>query len=259
VNKARAAGLSIISITDHDTTAGVDAARAAAQVAGIELIPGVEVTAVDSGRDTHILGYFIDTTSGDLQAFLERQRADRLRRVAEMRDRLSALGCPIDTRAILDAASRGQSVGRPQIANALLAAGHVQTRDEAFDRFLRASGPAYVPRMGASAAAVVKLIHDAGGVASLAHPGPSGRDHLIPTLAANGLDALEATHSDHDAADEARYRRLAAALGLVVSGGSDFHGETSAHRASKLGVVTLPADDFARLRARHARRMPNAE
>jgi predicted metal-dependent phosphoesterase TrpH len=259
VNKARAAGLSIISITDHDTTAGVDPARAAAQAAGIELIPGVEVTAVDSGRDTHILGYFIDTTCAEQQAFLERQRSDRLRRVTEMRDRLSALGCPIDTREILEAAQRGRSVGRPQIANALLAAGHVQTRDEAFDRFLRASGPAFVPRMGATAAAVVRLIHDAGGLASLAHPGPTGRDHLIPSLAANGLDALEATHIDHDAADEARYRRLAAELGLVVSGGSDFHSETTGHRASKLGIVTLPADDFARLRARHARRTTNGE
>jgi predicted metal-dependent phosphoesterase TrpH len=113
--------------------------------------------------------------------------------------------------------------------------------------------------MGATAAAVVRLIHDAGGLASLAHPGPTGRDHLIPSLAANGLDALEATHIDHDAADEARYRRLAAELGLVVSGGSDFHSETTGHRASKLGIITLPADDFARLRARHARRTTNGE
>lgn len=259
MNKARAAGLSIISITDHDTTAGIDAARAAAREAGIELIPGIEVTAVESGRDTHVLGYFVDTSSAALQAFLERQRADRLRRVAEMRDRLSALGCPIEASDILEDAKRGRSVGRPQIANALLAAGHVQTRDEAFDRFLDASGPAYVARMGAPAAAVVKLIHDAGGIASLAHPGSNGRDHLIPALAAEGLDALEATHSDHDAQAEAKYRRLAAELGLVVSGGSDFHSETTTHRVSKLGIVTLPAGDLARLRERHARLTTNDE
>src|SRR5689334_12864228 len=108
--------------------------------------------------------------------------------------------------------------------------------------------------MGAPVAAVVQLIHEAGGIASLAHPGPNGRDHLIPELAANGLDALEATHSDHDAATEAKYRRLAAALGLAVTGGSDFHSETTTHRVSKLGVVTLPADDLALLRRRHARR-----
>jgi hypothetical protein len=257
VHKARAAGLSIISITDHDTTAGADAAREAARAAGVELVPGIEVTAVEGGLDTHVLGYFIDTSSGPLQTFLEHQRADRLRRVAEMRDRLSALGCPIDASAIIEAAKRGRSVGRPQIANALLDAGHVQTRDEAFDRFLNASGAAYVPRKSARAADVVRLIHDAGGIASLAHPGLNGRDHLIPVLAANGLDALEARHSDHDVAVEAKYRRLAAELGLAVSGGSDFHGETTTHRVSKLGIVTLPADDFTRLRLRHARRTTN--
>ena len=253
VTKARAAGLSIISITDHDTTAGVEAARVVARNAGVELVPGIEITAVDDGRDTHILGYFIDTQAAPLQTFLERQRGDRVRRVAEMRDRLSALGCPIDADGILEDARRGKSIGRPQVASALLKAGHVQTRDEAFDRFLNASGPAYVARLAAPAVVVMKLIHDAGGLASLAHPGSNGRDYLIPALAANGLDAIEVTHSDHDAATEARYRRLASELGLAVSGGSDFHGEAAMHRAATLGIVTLPAGDFERLRARHHR------
>src|SRR5207248_2063432 len=124
-----------------------------------------------------------------------------------------------------------------QIANALIDAGHVQTRDEAFDRFLDVSAPAYVARIGAPAAVVVKLIHDAGGIASLAHPGANGRDGLIPVLAASGLDALEATHADHDATTETKYRRLAAELGLAVTGGSDFHGETTMHRVSKQAPV----------------------
>jgi len=250
VSRARDAGLFVISITDHDTTAGVDAANAAARDAGVELIPGIEITAVEEGRDTHVLGYFIDTASVALQTFLERQRADRLRRIAEMRDRLAALGCPIDTGAILEDGRRGRSVGRPQIASALLQAGHVRTRDEAFDRFLAAGGPAYVPRTAVPAASVIELIHAAGGVSSLAHPGPNQRDHLIPALAANGLDAIEVTHSDHDAVTETRYRKLAADLGLAVTGGSDFHGEAPTHRAIRLGTVTLPADDLARLRAK---------
>jgi predicted metal-dependent phosphoesterase TrpH len=253
VKKARAAGLSIISITDHDTTAGVDAARSSARDAGVDLVAGIEITAVESGREMHILGYFIDTASAPLQSFLERQREDRLRRVGEIRDRLSALGCPIDASGILEDARRGKSVGRPQIANALLEAGHVQTRDEAFDRFLNVSGPAYVARRAVPAAAVMKLIHGAGGIASLAHPGSTPRDHLIPALAADGLDAIEARHSDHDAPTEAKYRRLAGELGLAVSGGSDFHGEMAGHGVSKLGLVTLPADDFERLRTRHHR------
>jgi predicted metal-dependent phosphoesterase TrpH len=195
-----------------------------------------------------VLGYFIETASAPLQAFLEGQRADRLRRVTDIRDRLADLGRPIDADVILENAQRGRSVGRSQIADALLEAGHVGTRAEAFERFLAAGGPAYVPRMGANAAKVIRLIHEAGGIASLAHPGTSGRDHLIPGLAATGLDAIEARHADHDADTEARYRRLADILRLVVSGGSDFHGETAAHRAAKLGVITLPLEDFERLR-----------
>lgn len=205
------------------------------------------------GRDVHVLGYFIDTASGSLRAFLDRQRADRVRRVVEMSDRLSALGYPIDVAAILADATGGRSVGRPQVAAALLAAGHVRTRDEAFDRFLEFGGAAYVARAGTTPADVVAIIHKAGGVASLAHPGVTARDDLIAPLAAAGLDALEARHSDHDRATEARYRALAAGLGLLVSGGSDYHG-ASGHRAGRLGQVTLARDDFDKLAAAAGRR-----
>src|SRR5258708_38676019 len=120
--------------------------------------------------------------------------------------------------------ARGQSVGRPQIAAVLVDAGYVRTRDEAFERFLEAGGTAYVPRTGASPAVVIDIVHTAGGIASLAHPGLTPRDRLIAPLAAAGLDALEARHSDHDAAAEARYRALAADLGLPVTGGPGLHG-----------------------------------
>jgi 3',5'-nucleoside bisphosphate phosphatase len=248
VFQARAAGLAVISITDHDTTAGSDAARPFAREAGIRLIPGIEISAVADGRDVHVLGYFIDSAASSLRAFLDRQRADRIHRVAEMGERLSALGCPIDIAPILAAAGRGRSVGRPQIAEALIGAGHVQTRDEAFDRYLAFGGSAYVPRLGTAPADVVAIIHEAGGIASLAHPGVSARDQLIAPLAAAGLDALEVIHSDHDAAAEARYRALAAELGLLVTGGSDFHGE-GGHRVSRFGTISLTAEEFAALAA----------
>jgi predicted metal-dependent phosphoesterase TrpH len=252
--RARAAGLSIISITDHDTTGGSDAACAAARDAGVQLVPGIEISAIADGRDLHVLGYFIDTAAGPLRAFLDRQREDRVRRVAAIGDRLSALGCPIDVAPILAAAARGRSVGRPQIAGALTDAGHVRTREEAFKRFLEFGGAAYVPRVGPSPADVIAIVHAAGGIASLAHPGLTPRDHLIAPLAAAGLDALEAGHSDHDAATEGRYRALAADLGLMVTAGSDFHGD-SGHRAARLGTVSLPAEDFDRLsRAAESRR-----
>ena len=251
--QARAAGLSVFSVTDHDTVAGLAEAQRSAVDAGIECIAGIEISAVSDGRDVHMLGYFIDAASGSLQRFLERQREDRLRRVREMGGRLAALGAPIDVTPILADASRGRSVGRPQIAEALLAAGHIATRDEAFSRFLEFGGPAFVPRCGTSPAEVVALIHDAGGLASMAHPGLTRLDHLIPQLAGAGLDALEARHSDHDRETEARYRAMARELGLLITGGSDFHGADSGHRVSQLGVVTLPEEDYAALKARAAR------
>lgn len=247
VLRARAAGLSIFSITDHDTTAGVDAARADAVQAELDLVPGIEISAVCEGRDVHILGYFINTAAAGLRAFLDQQRQERLRRVHEMGERLMALGAPIDLAPILSDAARGRSVGRPQIAAALLARGYVATRDEAFERFLEFGGPAFVPRRGASPEEVVAIIHEAGGLASLAHPGLSRRDHLIPAFAASGLDALEARHADHDSETETRYRALAGELRLLVTGGSDFHGD-GGYRAARLGAVTLPQEDFDALR-----------
>jgi predicted metal-dependent phosphoesterase TrpH len=253
VLEARAAGLSIFSVTDHDTVAGVEAAAASARDAGLELVPGIEITAVADGRDVHVLGYFIDTTSARLREFLTAQRHDRLRRAREIAGRLASLGAPVDVAPIAAGAARGQSVGRPQIADALIAAGHVASRDEAFDRFLDAGGPAFVPRQGAGPEAVIALIHEAGGLASLAHPGITKRDDLLPALVDAGLDALEARHSDHDAATEARYRDLARELGVLVTGGSDFHGAGAGHRVSALGQVTLPRADFDALLARRAR------
>jgi predicted metal-dependent phosphoesterase TrpH len=247
VQKARLAGLSVLAITDHDTVSGTVAARAAARESGIALIPGIEISSVSNGRDVHILGYFIDTDSASLQTFLAAQREERLRRVREMGRRLAELGFAIDVEPILAEAASGRSVGRPQIAAALLARGHVATRDEAFDRFLEFGRAAFVARCGASPEEVVAVIHEAGGLASMAHPGLTRRDEIIPPLAAAGLDALEARHSDHDIATEEQYRALARAHGLLVTGGSDFHGEGAGHRVSRLGIVALDERDFLRL------------
>jgi len=242
IEAAAAAGLRVLSMTDHDTTAGFEAVTDAAAHAGVELVPGIEISAVTDGRDVHVLGYFIDPSSASLRAFLERQRSDRIRRVEEMARRLASLGCPINVDAVL-AAARGRSVGRPQIAAALVDAGYVQTPDEAFERFLEYGGPAYVPRHGTSPDLVVAIVHAAGGLASLAHPGVTKRDGGIQALAAAGLDALEARHSDHDAATERRYRDLARSCGLLVTGGSDFHGDAG-HRAARLGLVSMPDEDY---------------
>jgi predicted metal-dependent phosphoesterase TrpH len=247
VEAAGAAGLRVLSITDHDTTAGFESVIDEAAHAGLDLVPGIEISAVADGRDVHVLGYFIDPSSPGLRAFLERQRTDRLRRVEEMTRRLAALGCPISADAMLATVASGRSIGRPQIAAALVDAGYVQTRDEAFERFLEHGGPAYVSRRGASPEEVVGIVHAAGGLASLAHPGVTKRDERIGALAAAGLDALEARHSDHDAATERRYRDLARGHGLLVTGGSDFHG-AGGHRVPRLGIVSIPEEDYVALR-----------
>jgi hypothetical protein len=249
VAHAAAAGLRIISVTDHDTVAGLEEARLAAGARGLTVVPGIEITAVEAGRDVHVLGYYLDPESASLEDFLRVQRADRLRRVREMCDRLSALGFDVRADVLIDAAVPARSIGRPAIADALVRAGFASGRDDAFKRFLGPNSPAYVPRRGVSSADVVRVIADAGGIASLAHPVLAGIDGLIPKLASCGLGAIEVRHSDHPPDVEARYRVLAARLGLAVTGGSDFHGPESANAAS-LGRVTLDQDDFDALAAR---------
>lgn len=250
VARAGRAGLTTISVTDHDTVAGLAEAAAEAQRRGLRLIDGIEITAVEEERDTHVLGYFFDPADAALRAFLEEQRADRVRRVRRMAERLADLGAPIDPEPLIARGiEEGRSVGRPHVAAALLARGHVQSWEEAFDRYLDKGRPAFVPRCGASAVDVVHAIHHAGGIASLAHPALSRIDPLIPQLAAAGLDALEAAHTDHDIETEKRYRALAAGLRLSVTAGSDFHGDEGRHPAA-LGRISMTAAELAEFEAR---------
>jgi hypothetical protein len=250
VARARDAGVTVLSVTDHDTVAGGDEADRACRDSGIAFVSGIEVTAIRDRVDVHILGYFIDRQSPALQAFLAGMRQQRIDRVREMVDRLARLGMTLDGDAILAPVLEDprKSIGRPFIARALVASGHASDVADAFDRWLTPGRPAFVPRAGAPPAQVIARIHDAGGVASLAHPGLVGRDDWIPDLAASGLDAVEAYHSKHDDAATARYLALAASCDLAVSGGSDFHGDEE-HGPSSPGAVSLPRDCFEQLEA----------
>lgn len=248
--RAAGAGITVMSVTDHDTVAGLHEARAAAEGLGMSFVDGIEVTAVVNGRDVHVLGYFFDPADPVLGRFLEAQRADRVRRVREIAARLATLGVAIDVGPLERAAAEGsgRSIGRPLLADALVTAGHAADRTDAFDRFIGEGRPAFVARCGPPPEDVIASIVRAGGIASVAHPGLLHDDALIARLAPAGLAAIEVRHSDHDAATEDRYRAMASSLGLAVSGGSDFHGD-AAHRRRTLGAVTLPAPDFARLEA----------
>lgn len=244
VERAYGLGIRTLSVTDHDTLAGVPEAAAAAAARGMEFLPGIEITAVHEGRDVHMLAYFLDPLPAGLAPFLERQRQDRTRRARAMSARLATLGAPIDMEElIVGAEAAGKAVARPTVARALLDAGHVTSLQQAFDRWLADGRPAYVPRSGASPAEVVRLVMRSGGAAVLAHPGLLRRDELIPELAEAGLAAIEAYHSDHDAGAQSRYLRLAEQYDLAVSGGSDFHGDDHP-RARCFGRVGLPRARF---------------
>jgi 3',5'-nucleoside bisphosphate phosphatase len=256
VSEVIAAGISTFAVADHDTVAAVPIVGRLAREARLEFVSGVEITAVHNGRDVHMLGYFLDPDSPPLLEFLEDSRSDRLRRARLMCEKLAACNVPVSFDELIAQAgpTSGRSIARPLVAKALVRAGHVATLQEAFDRFLAEGGPAYVPRTGASPAEVVRLITSAGGVASLAHPGPLGRDELIEPLVAAGLAALECFHSEHDAPTTERYLELARRYELAVTGGSDFHGAGD-RRGDAFGRVGLPQDCFDRFaeRARMAR------
>lgn len=250
VARAAHAGLTTIAVTDHDTVQSVDEVTRLGAARGMRVVPGIEITAVDEGRDVHMLAYFIDHADEALGAFLATQRGRRMERVREIGSRLAAQGVPVDVDALLERARAkpGTAIGRPWLARALVRAGHADSVADAFERWLGQGKPAFVPRLGPSPFDVLGLVHAAGGVVSFAHPGVTQRDHLLAPLADAGLDAIEVHHSDHSPDVRERYRTMATSLGLATSGGSDFHGFGDT-RAS-LGLVVLPPHEFRALEER---------
>ena len=259
------AGIRTMSVTDHDTLAAAPAAAAAAAQRRMTFIPGIEITSVHRGKDVHVLAYFVSESTPGLQELLVEQRGSRLARAIEIAERLAAMGAPIDREEMVRTAEApgGKSLARPQIAQMLIAAGHVASTSEAFERFLGEDSPAYVPHRGAAPAEVVALIAKGGGAASLAHPGYRGagptqpKDHLVPELVEAGLLAIEAYHSSHDSAMQAHYVELAREHGLAVTGGSDYHGE-GARRAEFFGVTQLPQEHFQEFLSRAGMFQPQA-
>jgi hypothetical protein len=251
---AAQAGVTVLSVTDHDTLAASDAVRTCCGAAGIEFVPGIEITAVVDGADVHLLGYFIETKSAWLEEFLVAQRAARANRVRQMVARLADFGIALDAAEILQPADAdpSKSPGRPWIARALVARGHADSVGAAFETWLGRGKPAFVPRVGARPAEVMRRVHDAGGLVSLAHPGLAGlvgQPAGIARLAADGLDALEAYHSEQGPAATRQYLSIASALGLEVTGGSDFHGDPT-HGPASPGAVSLPPEAYDRFRSR---------
>jgi predicted metal-dependent phosphoesterase TrpH len=245
VARAASVGLDTISVTDHDTLASIMPVTDAARAAGITVVPGIEITSIHQGKDVHVLAYFVSEATPGLMPLIEGLRKQRTERAEEIAARLERLGAPIDAAALVATANvpGGKSLARPQIAQALVDAGHVASVQEAFDKFLEDGGPAYVPHRGASPAEVVEIVTSGGAVASLAHPGYRPRDEIIPELVDAGLTAIEVFHPSHDAAMQAHYLELAHQYGVGVTGGSDYHGQ-GVRRADAFGVVHLPRAHF---------------
>lgn len=252
VEAAHRAGLVALALTDHDTLAGVPEAQAAAERLGLRLVPGVELSVHQDGTEVHLLGLHIGDVAG-LQRGLEAIRDQRRQRAVAMVERLAAAGAPIAFEAVL-AAADGGAIGRPHVARALVAAGHVKDQREAFDRFLAAGRPAYVEKARLEIAEGIAMIHRAGGLAIVAHPGPDGRRDRIEPLVPLGLDGLEVRHPSHSAEDVKRLDALAHHFDLVRSGGSDWHGAMQGPRvlgAMRVAEAWLDGQD-ARLASRAA-------
>ncbi len=236
---AKKNGLCAVAITDHDTTNGLLEAITAGKELGVEVVPGIELSTTFEGKEVHVLGYYYDPTDEELIALTDRMREDRLNRLDKMIARLQEGGIAITKEEVL-AEAQG-AVGRPHIARVLIRKGYVQDLPEAFDRYLGAGKLGYVPRLKVTPEDAVRLIVQAGGSPVVAHPGLVGKDYLFDTLVPLGLVGLEAHHPDHPLEKRDHYEQLASQHGLLVTGGSDFHGAGAEHRG-ELGSVHVSYD-----------------
>ncbi len=257
VQLAQKAGLQVLGVADHDSTEGLAEAAAEAQKRNIELVPGIEINTDLPRGEAHILGYYFRPEDPTLQARLAELRDGRIRRATAMLDRLADLGVPVQWESV-QALARGGVVGRPHVAQALAAAGHVRDKDEAFKRYIRRDGPAYVSREGMTAEEAIALIVQAGGVAALAHPrvfSPEGTqlvaldlETLLPPMVDAGLGGLECYYTRYRKETTEELLGVAERFGLIAVGGSDFHGGSGWHAA--LGEVEVPVAVFEGLRAK---------
>jgi predicted metal-dependent phosphoesterase TrpH len=246
---ARGAGVQVLAVTDHDTVAGLGRAETAAGVEGVRFVPGIEVSATAGGREVHILGHFVDRTEVGLATYSARLHLERGARMGRMVERMTELGFPVTLEEV-ERIGGGAHLGRPHLALALLNRGYVGSTKEAFDRFLADGRPGHVDRYRIPAEEAVRMLHAAGGTATLAHPGPSRvAPPVLRSLTSSGLDGLEVFHLDHVPSQREAFLRTADALGLIPTGGSDFHG-ARVSPGRTLGASTTPPEAFERLAAR---------
>ena len=251
---AHAAGLSAIALTDHDTVAGVDAARAAGERLGLRVITGVELSAEDNGREVHVLGLHLERLDA-IETAMEGFRQTRIDRAREMVTRLNALGVPVTFDAVI-AEAGGGAVGRPHVARAVVAGGWVEDQRDVFDRYIGQGKPANVPKARLEFADAIALIHAAGGLAIVAHPGVEFNRPRVERAVGMGLDGLEVLHPSNSGDEVRRLRALTEHFKLVSSGGSDWHGAEQGPRT--IGMMKVPYAILEQQEARIAARGASA-
>ena len=256
VRKARVVGLDVVALTDHDTFDGLDEAAAEGERLGIRVVRGMELSCSRRGNSVHVLAYGADPASPGLAAEMARVRDGRLGRLAGVLAKLAELGVPVSEAEVMAQVGDSPSVGRPHIADALIEAGHVRDRQEAFDRFLADGGPAHVHRYTIEVDRGIDLVHESGGLAVIAHPWGRGREYVLPSSVLqalardHGLDGIEVDHQDHDFETRQRLRTVAASAGLLATGASDYHGVGKLDH--ELGCNTTDPEVFNEMQRRLA-------
>lgn len=250
VARAAARGLEAIALTDHDTLAGVAEAEAAGERLGVRVVGGCEFSVAAPWGEMHLLGYFLPAGSTELEDFLERCRTDRVRRAREMVTRARGLGLALDYEDVLREAGSA-AVGRPHVARAMVRRGLAADIGVAFDRYLARGRPAFVEKALPAFGDVAALVHRLGGVVSAAHLRDRGTRAWLQQLRSEGLDAVETRHPSHDPECRTRLTDLALELGLLRTGGSDWHGEDFPDRGhAALGAQEVPAEWLEALEVR---------
>ncbi|WP_100399119.1 PHP domain-containing protein [Bacillus sp. FJAT-44742] len=249
MEKCKEAGIHIVALTDHDTTNGVKEAQAAGEQLGLTVIPGIELSTKWKGKSVHMLGYGVNIEDAAFQEVLEGQRQMRNKRMEVMLERLQGAGVTLQEEDVLRYVDGG-SVGRPHVAKALIDRGYVKEVSEAFDKYLGEGKPAYVSKAKEfTPEEAISLIHQAGGLAVVAHPGYYGLDEDIEKwVHQSGLDGVEIEHRDHDPEERKHYEKLTSKLEketkktLLRTGGSDFHHEEYGRKKEPLGVTTISGE-----------------
>jgi 3',5'-nucleoside bisphosphate phosphatase len=241
--------LSAVALTDHDTVEGCAPTARACEQAGIEFLPGTELTAEQDGHEVHILGYCFNVQDEVLLKEIGKFQEVRQNRIREMVARLNRINVPLRAEKVFELANC-RAPGRPHVARALVESRLCGSLDEAFERFLKKNRPAWVPKFKMSAEEAIVLIHSAGGVAVMAHPGLNHTDEVIPAMVEGGLDGIECFHTKHSAGTAEHYLQMAERFHLLVTGGSDCHGASKGKPV--MGTVRLPYVHVQNLKARAA-------